>query len=90
MKGATTAKPGAAGDRWRRDRGGAEPAATASYFADRGEHVTGQVVGTPLTAVQPTAIGDGVVERIAAIESRLADAKRRLADPEHAMGRRTP
>ncbi len=52
--------------------------------------MTGQVVGTSATAVQPAAIGNGVAERIAAIETRLADAKRRLADPEHAMGRRTP
>ena len=54
------------------------------YFADRAEHLIGQIVGVQdASAGHPAATDDtGLIARIASLEDRLADVERRLADHE--------
>ena len=54
------------------------------YFADRAEHLIGQIVGVQdASAGHPAATdNNGLIARIASLEDRLADVERRLTDYE--------
>ena len=54
------------------------------YFADRAEHLIGQIVSVPdASAGHPAATdNNGLIARVASLEDRLADVERRVADCE--------